>query len=31
VAESYIKIAGRWQDHILFQLFSSGAAGSAWP
>jgi hypothetical protein len=24
VAESYIKIAGRWQDHILFQLFSPG-------
>ncbi len=24
VAESYIKIAGRWQDHILFQLLSSG-------
>jgi len=24
VAESYIKIAGRWQDHILFQLLSPG-------
>ena len=24
VAERYIKIAGRWQDHILFQLLSSG-------
>jgi ribosomal-protein-alanine N-acetyltransferase len=24
VAESYLKIAGRWQDHILFQLFSPG-------
>jgi ribosomal-protein-alanine N-acetyltransferase len=24
VAESYIKIAGRWQDHILFQRFSPG-------
>jgi ribosomal-protein-alanine N-acetyltransferase len=23
VAESYIKIAGRWQDHILFQLLVS--------
>jgi [ribosomal protein S5]-alanine N-acetyltransferase len=23
VAESYIKIAGRWQDHILFQLLST--------
>jgi [ribosomal protein S5]-alanine N-acetyltransferase len=23
VAESYIKIAGRWQDHVLFQLLSS--------
>ena len=23
VAESYLKIAGRWQDHILFQLISS--------
>ncbi len=24
VAESYLKIAGRWQDHILFQLLSPG-------
>jgi ribosomal-protein-alanine N-acetyltransferase len=24
VAESYIKIAGRWQDHVLFQLLSGG-------
>src|SRR3984885_2578991 len=24
VAESYIKIAGRWQDHVLFQLLSPG-------
>ncbi len=23
VAESYLKIAGRWQDHILFQLLSA--------
>jgi ribosomal-protein-alanine N-acetyltransferase len=28
VAGSYIKIAGRWQDHILFQLLS---AGGNWP
>jgi ribosomal-protein-alanine N-acetyltransferase len=28
VAERYIKIAGRWQDHILFQLLS---AGGDWP
>jgi len=28
VAESYIKIAGRWQDHVLFQLLSTG---SDWP
>ena len=24
VTESYLKIAGRWQDHILFQLISGG-------
>ena len=22
VAEAYLKIAGRWQDHILFQLLN---------
>jgi [ribosomal protein S5]-alanine N-acetyltransferase len=25
VAESYLKIAGRWQDHILFQLLNPAA------
>jgi ribosomal-protein-alanine N-acetyltransferase len=29
VAESYLKIAGRWQDHILFQLLSPG--DDDWP
>jgi len=26
VVESYLKIAGRWQDHILFQLLNPGDA-----
>jgi [ribosomal protein S5]-alanine N-acetyltransferase len=31
VAPSYLKIAGEWQDHILFQLLNENAAGAATP
>lgn len=27
IAPSYLKIAGRWQDHILFHLFNPAAEG----
>jgi [ribosomal protein S5]-alanine N-acetyltransferase len=31
VAPSYLKIAGEWQDHILFQLLTESFAGAAAP